>query len=285
MNVLPLLMSSSYYLDQVKKCVTFIFSRKNGVLRPEGTGFFVAVNTEDGKHHAVYLVTAKHVLRDNGGSYLREFFYSLNTKKKAAQLTQIITANHKVLTHSDDNVDIAALLQYPDPSIFDYLYLSADYFTDGNILEEKGIREGSRVFFAGLFADFEGKYFYEPLVRFGNISLLTKDKTDISKRGEPRRLAHLYLVECQSLGGFSGSPVFFERERITKDKVYYSPEIYLGGIMKGHYRDIIEAHGIIRELNAAIALVTPCYLLHEILNTDDARKQREELAAQMEHAQ
>jgi hypothetical protein len=63
---------------------------------------------------------------------------------------------------------------------------------------------------------------------------------ELISEGEPARLAHLYLVECQSLGGFSGSPVFFERERITPTGIFHSPEIYLGGVMKGHYNDVIE---------------------------------------------
>ncbi len=49
--------------------------------------------------------------------------------------------------------------------------------------------------------------------------------------------------------------------------------------MKGHYNDIIETqNGIIRELNAGLALVTPCYLLKEILDTDIAKKQIEDVA-------
>ena len=229
---------------------------------------------EDGIHHGVYLVTAKHVIQGENGGYLPEFFYFLNPKKQAPGWTRIETAQSKILTHTDENVDLAAILQYPDQEIFDYLYIYEDHFADEKVLEEKGIREGSRAFFPGLFSDFDGKYFNEPLLRFGNISLLTKKKTDISKRGEPAKLTHLYLVECQSLGGFSGSPVFFERERILKDKIYQTPQIFLGGIMKGHYRDIMEAHGIVRELNAAMALITPCYLLKELLMTEEAKKQR-----------
>jgi hypothetical protein len=42
------------------------------------------------------------------------------------------------------------------------------------------------------------------------------------------------------LGGFSGSPVFFERERIMRDPPYFyaSPEVYLGGVLKGHFNDL-----------------------------------------------
>lgn len=169
---------------------------------------------------------------------------------------------------------MAATLLYPPQDYFDYLFLGEDYFTDANILKTKNIREGSRVFFAGMFAHFYGKKRNHPVVRFGNISLLTNEKIEINKSGEPSKLAHFYLVECQSLGGFSGSPVFFEFDRIAKDRIFHTPEIYLGGVMKGHYNDVIETHGIVRELNAALALVTPCYLLKEILYSETAEEER-----------
>ena len=71
------------------------------------------------------------------------------------------------------------------------------------------------------------------------------------------------------MGAFSGSPVFLELDRITKDgRFFSSPEIYLGGLMKGHYNNIVDlAPGISRELNASLALVTPCHLLTEILHS------------------
>ena len=101
----------------------------------------------------------------------------------------------------------------------------------------------------GLFADFIGKEKNQPVIRFGNVSLITDEKVKTNKKGEPVTMEHLYLVECMSLGGFSGSPVFFETDRIKPNKIYHSPQFYLGGIMKGHYNDIIETHGIVRELN------------------------------------
>lgn len=40
--------------------------------------------------------------------------------------------------------------------------------------------------------------------------------------------------------------------------------------MKGHFNDVVETFtGIIRELNSGLALVTPCYLLKELLETKE----------------
>lgn len=62
-------------------------------------------------------------------------------------------------------------------------------------------------------------------------------------------------------------------------KVFHSPEIYLGCVMKGHYNDIIETpSSIVRELNPGLALVTLCYLLKEPLYSEEAQKDLEEAA-------
>lgn len=52
--------------------------------------------------------------------------------------------------------------------------------------------------------------------------------------------------------------------------------------MKGYYNYITEAHGKIRELNAGLSLVAPCYLLKEILDTDIIKKQIDKIAKSSE---
>ncbi|MGA9170082.1 MAG: serine protease [Nitrososphaeraceae archaeon] len=267
-NDYPNLMSSEFYLDQVKKCVTFIFEEKGNGIIPLGTGFFVGIQSQSDLH-AVYFVTAKHVLQS---AYVQgKVLLRMNTTKGNLEYIEIDLARHVILTHPDVNVDIAATLLYPPQDHFDYLYIPQAYFVDNIVLKEKNIREGSRAFFAGLFGKFYGKQRNYPVVRFGNISLITDEKIEV----EPTKFSHLYLVECQSLGGFSGSPVFFEYGRVTREKVFFSPEIYLGGVMKGHYNDFFEVPGFARELNAGLALVTPCYLLKELLYTEAAKQDRE----------
>jgi hypothetical protein len=271
-------MSNGYYLDQVKKCVTFIFLEKDVQrIEPVGTGFFVSIKFT--LYDAVYLVTAKRILQTRSGTFYNKILIRLNTKRGTVEYIELDLSKHVILTHPDGNVDLVATLLYPDSNYFDYLIIPQDYFTNTDILFQKDIRVGSTAFFAGLFANFYGKQRNYPVVRFGKISLMTNEMIDVSKEGGLGKSAHLYLVECQSLGGFSGCPVFFERDRITREKLFFSPEIYLGGIMKGHYNDIIEApNGIVRELNASLALVTPCYLLYDLLHTESANKDRQEAA-------
>jgi hypothetical protein len=277
-------MSDEFYLNQIKKSVTFILIEKPN-LRPEpiGTGFFVGIKPDSGSGYAVYLVTAKHVLREQGGDkFHNKVLIRLNTKKGTVEYVELELSKHTILTHLDDNVDIAATLLYPPQDYFDYLFIPEDYFTNSDILIQKNIHEGSRAFFAGLLANFHyGKQKNYPIVRFGYISLLTDEEIEIKKNviGDLTIQGKYYVVECQSLGGFSGSPVFFERERIAREKVYFSPEIYLGGVMMGHFNDMTSLERG-HELNVGLALVTPCYMLYDLLHTETARKEREALEAQ-----
>ena len=268
-----------YYLDQVKQCVSFIFKEKSsGEKEPIGTGFFVGIKLEYGD--AVYLVTAKHVLQKCPGEFYDKIFVRLNAKETGfAEYMDIDLTKYVILTHSDESVDLAATFLRPNPNFFDYRLITQDYFSNSIILKKKNIREGSNVFFPGLFTNFYGELKNFPILRFGRISLLIDERIEIHEKGQPPKLAHLYFVECQSLGGFSGSPVFFERDRITPGGPFSSPEIYLGGVMKGHYNDTLETpRGIVRELNASLALVTPCYQLNELLNSEAAIKDRESAA-------
>ena len=113
-------------------------------------------------------------------------------------------------------------------------------------------------------------------MRFGYISLLTEEKIEIKKSlyTDLTIQGHFYLVECQSLGGFSGSPVFCERDRITREGADFTPEIYLGGVMMGHFNDIQNLEKGM-ELNVGLALVTPCYQLEELLQSKQAKTDRE----------
>jgi uncharacterized membrane protein YhdT len=76
---------------------------------------------------------------------------------------------------------------------------------------------------------------------------MTDQKIEIEYREQTPVQAHLYIIECQSLGGFSGSPVFFELNRLLRDRYF----------------------------------VTPCYLLNELLYTDAAIKDRNYRSSQL----
>ena len=106
----------------IKKVVTFIFPAdpQGDFLRdrnthdpiPYGTGFFVGVQTEDKKYTYGYLVTAKHVLKDDKGNDFTRIYLRLNTMKEGAQFValDLIQNGYRIVyTHSDPTVDIAVM--------------------------------------------------------------------------------------------------------------------------------------------------------------------------------
>ena len=113
----------------------------------------------------------------------------------------------------------------------------------------------------------------------------TKDeqnqKIEWKEKGKQPQLIDLYLLECQSFGGNSGSPVFFQLNpfRIPNKLRLGQPQIYLGGIMKGSFQTgseikISDFSNPMVYQNVGIAAVTPAYKLHEILFSEKVVENR-----------
>lgn len=274
--------------QQIKEVVTFIFIKNgSGQFIPNGTGFFVGVKDENDPNISyVYLVTAKHVLLDdNRASLFNSVYIRLNKKAGGSQIIEIPLCGLNavnVYNHKDPRVDIAIIPMAPDPDIFDCKCIPMDMITTKKKFKELNITEGDETFFIGLFTPYFGKQKNYPITRFGRVALITdekilwKDKNDKVSKKIP-----LYLVESQSFGGNSGSPVFFyfgiTREPDSLSGTY---KFLLAGIIKGCYLDakeiqVVETRKIpISRENVGIAAVIPAYKLYELLFSNELRKIR-----------
>lgn len=260
--------------DQVKQTVTFIFVKisQGGGFQANGTGFFVSVPDKARPDRVFgYLVTARHVLQDPNGEYLKEVFVRLNKKSGGSDLLQVPLVGEKLVniyTHSDSTVDIAVLPMLPDPTKYDIKTIPENMITTRQRFLESKIGEGDEVFFTGLFTPFFGATRNYPIVRFGRVAMITDER--IPWQG---RSLDLYLIESQSFGGNSGSPVFFYlgATREAGSIVIGPPTLLLAGVMMGSF-----LQGSVVELmnkvptpisfeNAGIAAVVPAYYLQEIL--------------------
>ena len=270
--------------SEVKSVVAFIFIKnEEGKLIANGTGFFVGVkNPSNPDSFSVYLVTAKHVLyKLNTTDFLDMVFVRLNKKEGGSQIgvIPIITEGEKcnVFTHSDSLVDIAIIPFLPDQEKFDFKFLPEDTITTKEAFKELKIREGSDVFFTGLFTPYTGSERNYPIVRFGRVALVTDEK--IEWQG---KLMDLYLIEAGSYGGNSGSPVFFYlgSDREPGSIVIGSPILKLAGVMQGTFLDaheikVVETKKVpIAVSSMGIAAVVPGYKLHEILFSDELKEKR-----------
>lgn len=270
--------------NEVKSTVAFIFIKDNSNnLKPNGTGFFVGIENPKIKDtYSIYLITAKHVLLDSNKKFLKEISIRLNTKDSLSVfLTSKISNSglHKsIFTHEDPTVDIAVIPVNFDEKIIDYKFFTEDYLTSKKAYNELNIREGTEVFFTGLFTSFMGEKRNYPIVRFGRVALVTNEKIDWEGSK-----SEMYLIESSSYGGNSGSPVFFYFGADRGNGVINigNPILKLAGVMKGYFGqktpiEVINTKASIAVSvnNIGIAAVTPSYFIREILESPELKRLR-----------
>jgi hypothetical protein len=283
----------------IKKVVTFIFladSHGNLLTDPQtrapvanGTGFFVSVKSDkDPNRFFGYLVTAKHVFKNPQGEFFSRVYVRLNKKESDATFIplDLMKDGHSIVSVSaDPTVDIAVVPSLPPVDQFDFKIIPEDMLITKDSFSELQIGEGSEVFFTGLFMSYYGEHRNNPIVRFGRVAMLPEDRiswrVDASK---PADMVQLYLLETQSYGGNSGSPVFFflGADRTPGALMVGPPVIKLAGIMMGSFLDSMPigfaqtptATIPFSRQNNGIAAVTPSYLLNEILFSPELKKTR-----------
>jgi len=270
--------------SEIKSVVAFLFiTNEKGKLIPNGTGFFVGVNNpSDPNSFSVNLVTAKHVLyKPKTTIFLDKVFVRLNKKEGGSQIDTIPLiaegSNRNVFTHSDSTVDIVVIPFLPDQEKFDFKFLPSNMITTKDAYKKLKIREGSDVFFTGLFTPYPGAERNYPVVRFGRVALVTDEQ--IEWQGE---LMDLYLIEAGSYGGYTGSPVFFYlgSDRNPGRLVVGTPVLKLAGVMKGTFLDARELKFVetrkvpIAFSSMGIAAVVPGFKLHEILFGNELKQKR-----------
>jgi len=274
--------------------------------KPKATGFFVRVPIENMTDSLDYVVTARHCVdeaRQYGKIYIR---MNCNT----GRFTEIPTDVKDWLIH--DSADVATIpllptvlppgvqLEQISLKLADFVGNSPDYMYVGETQFGKveiQPRVGHQVYFMGLFTQHYGQERNLPIARFGNISrmpgnviLVGADKT------ESEVIA--YLVEFHSIGGHSGSPVFFMYPimvrdqrllKLTEDKseLNVCADVILAwvsgfmGLVSGHYdieQEARKSGDILGEIqvkmNSGIAIVTPAEAVSQLLLREDLKEYR-----------
>ena len=273
------------HLQEIKKSVSFIFIPEGtDKFKPNGTGFFVGVkHTDNESVFSVYFVTAKHVLKDKDGNYLPEIVLRLNKKEGDSQLIKFALKDIKIFEHSDKDVDIALFDCLPDQNVYDFKFIPDNLIASKEIITTNEIAEGDEVFFAGLFTSHIGQKKNQPIIRFGKVALISDEKIEWKEKDKPAKFMDLLLLECQSFGGNSGSPVFYQLNPLRKPGQISmgGPIVFLAGIMSGSFlnQNQIQITDTVANLvslqNVGIAAVTPADKLHEILFSEEMIKSRE----------
>lgn len=275
--------------DVHAKVVTFLYAddRKRGERTSVGSAFFVELPVVGSDAIAEYVVTANHVVTMCQAANHWPLYARVNT----------IDGGYENLLVPDwesdfDNEIAATSLRKPidelgdRAQLLDVLCIAPHEFVRDEIqFDRMNPGVGDDVFFIGLFERHPGKTQNQPAFRFGNISLMPKEKVrvEIDRRGGTA-LVHAYLVEARSHSGHSGSPAFLYMDIpawTTIEHRTYPPALL--GLVQGHFDstsdlDLLGDIRKVRKENAGMAVIIPASAILRLLIEREAFvNEREEI--------
>jgi hypothetical protein len=268
--------------EEILKCVAFIGIKESSGFSARATGFFVQVPLETQEDmYVTHFVTARHNVEEiekeitNGG----EVYIRLNGTDGSVKDIKV-EKNARWLFHpTDSNVDVA-VIPFPTNLPFDWKVIPLTMFLPDEHLKSGKIGIGDEVFITGLFTRHFGRQKNLPIIRVGNIAMISDEKVHLSWHGGVEIDA--YLIEARSIGGISGSPVFFVKSPMDAKGTLHlgGMEYHLGGLIHGHWpvdeSKIDSAVDISEEknVNMGIAIVIPAKKILETLNQDELKEMR-----------
>jgi hypothetical protein len=194
-RIADFIMDCSVYLYQTE------IDARDGV-NYGGSGFLVHIPTKsDPARGYIYAVTNKHVIDHDCGV--------LRLSKKNGGIDTISTQYSDWFLDADG--DDLAVLPMDIKDFFRWWSVPVDRFVTRELIEAYNIGYGDEAFMVGRLENHAGKQKNTPIIRFGNVSLMADPSEPIAVAGG--REQEGFLVECRSLSGFSGSPVFVSTEQ------------------------------------------------------------------------
>lgn len=248
--------------EQQRECVMFVNTADDdGKHSPNGTCILVGVKGDEGEWFR-YFVTAAHVVKGDSPTSIRLRRrdggkpYDLLVDRWVRHPRSDIAATPCDL----DDIVVSYVVRFQEDTFF-----ADTYHPNGNQLDV-----GQRVHFMGLLQSGTRSV---PMMRGGIIGALGVQDVPVTRGRESwapvtnEPLVH--LIDSFSRVGFSGSPVYAEWPWMT-------PEIVSGwnallGILVGHFGGAN---------NAGVAMVVPCEIVRELLDSDELVRWREMKAEQ-----
>lgn len=269
--------------EEVKKCVFFLaYNSKKGETKLAGTGFLVSVPLKGTLQSSIYLVTAKHVIDEitkdttDGNVFIR-----MNTNDGKCGFGKSKLKQWEFHPEGSSSVDVAVLNWAPPRDKFDFLCIpDNDMLLSEKRIKEYAVGAGDEVFITGLFANHYGRERNLPIIRAGNIALMSEEKVYTSTMGD----IDAYLIEARSIGGLSGSPAFayMGDVRSIKGKIDIggkSKLFFWMGLVHGHWDVKNQSDSLVpreERVNMGIAIVVPAVKIMEVINQKKFRKTRKE---------
>jgi hypothetical protein len=200
----------------------------------------------------------------------------MNTQPRGASFLSIPVSSW--MFNDDPRIDVAVTPMAVDWLRIAHKTIPLSMFLSSEVIAKECVGPGDDVCFPGLFSMHPGEVANIPIVRVGNIAAMPAEP--IKTKGEGGWLQPPYLVEARSIGGLSGSPVFWHRGagRVKSGGFHLNqgPLLYLLGLVHGHYaetelpwdssNDVLLDAAETRSLNTGIAIVVPASDILSTLN-------------------
>lgn len=272
--------------ERARKCVVFLGVAKGDDFYPKGTGFVVSCQEHGRKW--LNLVTAQHVISDIQGVGSDNVAIRYNLKGGGLGGALVNVNNWHYHPDAINFIDVA-VTPFDSSGGIDYSYIQMETdFVDSHVVDNMKMSTGDDIFVTGLFVSHAGQGKNIPIVRTGTIAVMPEEKV-WTKSG----YIDAYLIEGRSIGGLSGSPVFFQPAPLRVIDGVVTPtenskDHYLLGLIHGHF-DVKEITDIVQDeseyaqtnkLHSGIAIVVPSEKIVETINQDVLKKMREETAKQ-----
>jgi hypothetical protein len=252
---------------------------------PLGTAFFVGYSDARLGPELMfpYLVTAKHVLRDLDGAYLKEIRLRVNPKGggPCGFITNIPVSDAQgnlLWFHDDDSaVDVAATPVTVSLESVQVRTIPLSMFADDATLKKENVAEGDALYFIGLMAQYYGVERNYPVVRRGTFALMTDEMIDT-----PTGRQNAYIAELASWPGNSGSPVSLSLGGLRGSQLLLGAKIQFLGILSGSFLNRVNATLLNATTIAAgdaaetgISFIVPASKLKSVLDSAPAQALRD----------
>ena len=263
---------------------------EKGKFEFNGTGFICTIPFDSTGVWA-YLVTAKHVvINENTDKPFDNIVVRINSLNDSSYSIPFkIVANglqKNIFFNPDTSVDLVVFGIALDINVLKWASIGDNLmFKSKKDFDTSYVKEGTNIFYTGMFSPYLGYKKNVPIIRFGKMSLITDEKLlwDSAKN----ELSNLFLVETTTFGGNSGSPVFSYDlpYRFIDTLNHHDPlkdSVKFIGIIKGSYLENVpigfkQTSNMIPTYtsNVGISGVIPSYFLYEILYGSELKKVRQ----------
>lgn len=254
--------------EEYLQCVVYLYPDEESAHAGKwtgGSGFLVHSEWTDGENSkaADFVVTNRHVVEK-----MRDPVVRMN--RTDGTVEAIKTNRNRWQSHPAGD-DVSALRFEGFSEEHKGLPVNERAFINQEILSDENIGIGDQVAMIGRLVGHDGTVRNSPTARFGAISMMPGDTL-------PNDFGHdqeMFLVDCQSLPGFSGSPVFLFQPTTAKSPtaLLNAPSWLLGiNYMHVHDKEPVrkadgsKAEGLYVQANSGVAGVIPAWRIKQLLD-------------------